>query len=330
MQQAQTQQLQTLTEPAFDQQYLSNEAQSNAQSISDGQQEASSGQNAAVLQLNSLLVPFQEQHLLQAQILQASETGGTPPASTQPTGSPGLLLAPNGALNAQDQTFIQEQASDNAAEIQAGQLAETQGQDPAVSVYGRWLVLDHTMLNAGLQQVAQAEGVTPSSTPDAQQAAQNAQLQGMTGSVFDMQYLLNETQGNIQGVGYLEQEIYNGADPALVALAQAALPLQEQHLAAAVQADVALTLGANDQSAAPGTAVGQLAAAIGNYTAQAVVAAAQALASPSNNGFVSASSSSSALFPSVPGSGASSLGALTAPGPSTGVSTAGAMLTLST
>ena len=281
------------------------------------------------MQLNSLLVPFQAQHLLQAQILQATAAGTTPPASTQPTGSPGVLLAPNGALNAQDQSFIQQQASDNASEIQAGQLAETQAGDQAVSTYGRWLVLDHTVLNASLQQAAQAEGVTPSSTPDATQAAQNAQLQGLTGSAFDMQYLQNEVQSNIQGIGYLEQEIYNGADPALVALAQAALPLQEQHLAGAVQADVALTLGANDQSAAPSTAVGQLTAAIGNYTAQAVVAIAQELASPSGNGLSVVASSGSGLFPSVSGAGASSLGALTAPGPSTGASTTGAVLTLS-
>lgn len=310
MQQSQTAQLQTLSGAAFDQQYLSNEAQSNAQSVMDGQTEAASGQSPAVEQFNSLLVPFQAQHLLQAQLLQASAMGTTPPASTQPTGSPGLALAPNGPLNAQDQTFIQQQASDNAAEIQAGQLAETQSGDQAVSVYGRWLVLDHSVLSASLLPLAQAEGVTPMTTPDAQQAAMNATLQGLTGSAFDMQYLQDEVQSNIQGIGYLEQEIYNGADPALVALAQAALPLQEQHLAGAVQANVALLLGANDQTGAPSTPAGQIAAAIGNFTAQAVVAAAEQLASPSAYGF---SASGSGLFPAVPGAGTSSLASLTAP-----------------
>ena len=328
MQQAQTAQLQALTGAAFDQQYLSDEIQGNAQSISDGQQEAASGQNTAVEGLQSLLVPFQAQHLLQAQTLQASEMGTTPPASTQPTGSAGVALAPNGPLNAQDQTFIQQQASDNASEIQAGQLAETQGTDQAVSVYGRWLVLDHTVLNAALTSVAQAEGVTPGAMPDASQAAMNAQLQGMTGSAFNMQYLSNEQQGNIQGVNYLVQEIYKGSDPALVALAQASLPLQEQHLAGAIQANVALTLGATDQSAAPSTTIGQIAAAVGNFTAQAVVAAAEQLAAPSStSSFLGSLSSGTGLFPSVPGSGSSSLGTLTAPAPTTGG--AGAVLALS-
>lgn len=313
-QQAQTAQLQMLTGTAFDQQYLSNEIEGNAQSTADGQTEAASGQDSAVQQFNALLVPFQAQHLLQAQLLQAAETGGVPPDSTQPTGSPGLALAPNGSLNAQDQSFIQQQASDNAAEIQAGQLAETQGGSQAVGVYGRWLVLDHTVLNAALTPIAETGGIALTDTPDDQQAATNATLQGLTGSAFDLQYLSDEQQSNVQGIGALVQEIYNGSDPALVALAQAALPLQEQHLAGAVQAGIALSLGANDQTAAPSTLAGQIAAAIGNYTAAAVTAAAQQLAAPSG----------SDLFPSVPGAGASSLGALTALG--SGASTAGLLL----
>ena len=310
MQQAQTQQLAGLTGTAFDRQYLSNEAQSNAQSITDGQTETTSGQNAAVKALAALLAPFQAQHLLQVQTVQAAEAGTAPPASTQPTASSGLLVAPNGAPNAQDQSFIQEQASDNAAEVQASQLAETHGGDLAVDVYGRWLVLDHTVLNAALAPLAQAAGVTPSGTPDAQQAAQNAQLQGLTGTAFDSQYLSNEVEGNVQGIYYLEQEINNGADPALVALAQAALPLQEQHLAAAVEASTVLNGSLSDTAGAPSTSAGQTAATLGNQVAQAAVTFGQEIAT-------AGTTSGSSLFPSTPGAGASSLGTLTSPTGST-------------
>ena len=309
-QQAQTAQLAGLTGTAFDQQYLSNEVQSNATSVTDGQTEIASGQNAAVKALAALLTPFQAQHLLQAQILQAAAAGTTPPASTQPTAVPGLSLAPNGALNAQDQSFIQEQASDNAAEIQAGQLAETQSGDQAVSAYGRWLVLDHTVLNAGLQQAAQAEGVTPSSTPNAQQAAQIAQLKGLTGAAFISQYLSDEIGGHIQAIYDAEREISNGADPALVAQAQAALPVVTQHLAAAVQASTVLNAGLSDQTGAPSTAAGQVAASLGNQVAQAAVMFGQELAT-------AGTTSGSSLFPSTPGAGASSLGTLTSPAGST-------------
>ena len=44
--------------------------------------------NAGTEALAALLAPFQAQHLLQAQILQAAENGTTPPASTQPTAAP--------------------------------------------------------------------------------------------------------------------------------------------------------------------------------------------------------------------------------------------------
>lgn len=153
-----------------------------------------------------------------------------------------------------------------------------------------------------MQQAAQAEGVTPATTPNATAAAQNAQLQGLTGSAFIKQYLQDERQSNIQGITYLEQEITNGADPALVALAQAALPLQQQHLAAAVQASNVLNAGLSDTAGAPSTSAGQTAASLGTSVAQQAVTTGQELAA--------ASGSSSGLLSTTPGSGTSSLGTL--------------------
>ncbi len=315
---AQTMQLQQLSGAAFDQQYLANEAQGNAMSVTDGMTESASGQNAAVEQFNGLLVPFQSQHLLQAQFLQA-ETGGTPPAAMPPVPlSGGLALAPNGPLNAQDANFIAQASSLDATEVQAGNLAQTQAAsaDAAVTTYGRWLVLDHTVLNTSLMSFAQAEGVTPTNTPTAGETATLGALSTYTGSTFNSAYLQADVNDQTFGIQAFVHEEYNGADPALVAFAQSAVPLLEQHLAAAVQANLVLTSGNNDLTGAPTTAIGQLAAAVGNYTAQGVVAIAQETTSPGSSGFGGFSTGVS-LFPAIPGSGTTNLGSLTGIRPTT-------------
>ncbi len=321
MQQAQTAQLQTLSGPAFDQQYLSNEVQSNGQSITDAQTQATSGQSPAIGHLNALLVPFQEQHLQQAQLLQAEQNGTALPTVTQPTAVLGFASAANGPLNAQDQTFIQQATNSGLTEIQAGQLAEQKGSDQAANVFARWMVLDHGVLNATLAPLATAEGVTPSATPDAQSASTLSTLQGLSGSAFDQAYITSEIQGHINTIQAFAQEAASGSDPALVALAQSSIPLLEQHLAAAVQINVAFNLGASDAAAAPTGYLGQLAEAVGNATAQGAVLYAQQLASPNAGNYANFLSGLSS-----PGS-AAGIGTLaTFTAPAFGAGTASALL----
>ncbi len=278
MQAQQTAQLQGLTGAAFDQQYLSDETQSNQTSIIDGQQELVSGQNAAVQQLNSLLLPFQEVHTSQAQLLQLSANIVT----AQPTASGGLPFGPAQALSGQDVAYVNQVAQSGNAEIQLGQLAEQQTSNEAVGVFGRWMALDHSVLNSVVASTVSSDGITPPTSLDPSGAAAVTTLQNLTGTAFDQQYLATEVQSHVQTIYNTETEINQGSDPALVAEANAALPLFQAHLASAITIGLASSLGATDAQAAPTTALGHSIATIGNEGAQAVVAVTHALTLPQN------------------------------------------------
>ena len=278
MQTQQTAQLQGLTGNAFDQQYLSDEVQGNQTSIINGQQELASGQNPSVQELNSLLVPFQEVHTSQAQLLQLSANITT----AQPAGSGGVPFIPEQPLSVQDLSYINQAAQSGNDEIQLGQLAEQQTSNEAVGLFGRWMALDHTVLNSVVASTVNSSGVTPPTTLDASGITAATTLQNLTGTAFDQQYMANEVQSHIQTIYNTEMEINQGTDPALVSEANAALPLFQAHLAAAVDIGLASSLGATDAQAAPTTTLGQSIASIGDEGAQAIVGITNALTLPQN------------------------------------------------
>ena len=278
MQAQQTAQLQGLTGPAFDGQYLQNEVQGNETSVINGQQELISGQNAAVQQLNSILVPFQEVHTSQAQLLQL----GANVVTAQSTSGGGVPFGPAGALSAEDLAYVSQVSQSSNGEIQLGQLAEQQTSNEAVGVFGRWMSLDHSVLNAVVASTVSPDGITPPTALSASGEAAVTTLQNLTGTAFDQQYLATEVQSHVQTIYNTEAEINGGSDPGLVAEANAAVPLFQAHLASAITIGLASSLGATDAQAAPTTTLGQSIATIGNEAAQTVVSIAHALTMPAN------------------------------------------------
>ena len=101
----------------------------------------------------------------------------------------------SGTLNSQDQQFVTSTAQDNISEPTDGRLAEAQSGSLAVSIYGGQLVADHGYVSIQTSLAAAQSGAVVTTAPSAMQAQQTAQLQGLTGSAFDQQYLSNEVQG---------------------------------------------------------------------------------------------------------------------------------------
>ena len=244
----------------------------------NGQQELISGQNTAVQQLNSVLLPFQEVHTSQAQLLQL----GVNVVTAQPTAAGGLLFGATAPLSGQDMSYVTAVSQSSNAEIQLGQLAEQQTSSEAVGVFGRWMSLDHSVLNAAVAAAVSPDGITPPTSLSASGAAAATTLQNLTGTAFDQQYLATEVQSHVQTIYNTEAEINGGSDPALVGEANAALPLLQAHLASAITIGLASSLGATDAQAAPTTTLGQSVATIGNESAQAVVSVTHALTMPGN------------------------------------------------
>jgi len=269
MQLSTTQSLASVSGAAFDQTYLSGEVMNNTMSVQQGQTEISSGSNTAAIALNALALPFQQQHLLMGQILQAQEFGGTVPAYTQPAAVVGTPLAPSAPVSAQDQAFLTTTGEDGLVEINAGTLAEGKAADPATRLFGQWMILDHTELNAQQAALATAGGGTVPTAISAADQATLAPLQTLTGAAFDLGYLGIEIVGHETSVAATRAEIAGGSDPALVAAAQAALPVVQAHLGEAVTLYAALTAGLTDTTAAPNTTAGQFLSNLGSMASTA-------------------------------------------------------------
>ena len=269
MQLSTTQSLASVSGAAFDQSYLSGEVMNNAMSVQQGQAEISSGSNTAAIALNALALPFQQQHLLMGQILQAQEFGGTVPAYTAPTAVAGTALAANGPLNAQDQIFVTAAVQNGLAETSAGTLAEQKGVDAATKLFGQWMTLDYTELNAQEAALATVGGGVVPTTTDATGQATLASLQSVTGAAFDLGYLATEIVGQESSITAFTAEVAGGSDLALVAAAQGGLPVLDSHLGEAVTLYVALTAGLTDTTAAPNTVAGQFLSSLGSMASMA-------------------------------------------------------------
>jgi putative membrane protein len=92
-------------------------------------------------------------------------------------------------LNSTDQTFMNQAAISNKAEIMAGQLAATKGNSAAVRSFGEWMVTEHGMAQSDLQALASSLGKNLPDTVDAQHQALMARLNSLSGYSFDTAYI---------------------------------------------------------------------------------------------------------------------------------------------
>jgi putative membrane protein len=134
------------------------------------------------------------------------------------------------ALNQQDHGFVEQAAQGGLAEVQAGKLAEQKASDPAVQEFGRWMVADHEMANKRLKGIAKREDVNIPNEPSSTQQSQYAQLQKLSGSQFDHQYIQGQVQGHQMMISLFEKQESAGGSRALKTYARQTLPLLRAHL----------------------------------------------------------------------------------------------------
>lgn len=135
-----------------------------------------------------------------------------------------------GQLTAADQAFVIEAAQHGAAEVQLGRLAEQKASNASVRDFGSRMVQQHSQANQDLMQVASRVGVSPpTSLSPAAQAVQN-QLQQLSGSSFDRQYLQQQYADHSAQLTMFRFAADNASDPELRAFAQKNAPVVQQHL----------------------------------------------------------------------------------------------------
>jgi putative membrane protein len=107
-------------------------------------------------------------------------TGGMAVAQT--------MNAPRGTLAKADQTFLNDAAQSDLAEINMGKLAQQKGQSQDVKNFGQMLEQDHSQHLEKAKQAGQQIGVTPPSEPNAKQKKMYDHLSSLSGPQFDRQF----------------------------------------------------------------------------------------------------------------------------------------------
>lgn len=133
-------------------------------------------------------------------------------------------------LSTTDATFINNVGQAGAEEVKFGQLAETQSHSARVKQFAARMVSDHTAANQKLAALAQAKGITPTTTPDTAHDQMYTQLQGEHGRTFDRDYIAGQIKDHQMVADAMQNEIQNGTDPEVKQFAQETLPVIEQHL----------------------------------------------------------------------------------------------------
>ena len=169
---------------------------------------------------------------------------GTAAAAVLVSAPPAGASAPAATPSAQDQTFFTSNAQSNLAEIALGNLGLSKAQDAASKNLAQVTLDDHTKLQTQLASLAQADGVTLPTAPNAMQQATAAQLMATAPAAFDLAYAQAETTGHQMAIAAANTEVASGGDAALKSYATGYVPIATMHLTMS-QAEVsALSTGA--------------------------------------------------------------------------------------
>lgn len=142
------------------------------------------------------------------------------------------LMVVAGALPAaamDDSTFLQTVIGVNLAEIQMGQLAQTNSQDAGVKAYGQMLVTDHTAANQKATALAQAANVQVPNAPSAADQDAYNQVKGLTGTDFDKMFLQDMVKGHTDAIAMFKDKADDSTND-VSSFAKDTLPTLQKHL----------------------------------------------------------------------------------------------------
>ena len=133
-------------------------------------------------------------------------------------------------VSAADQKFMKNAAQGGEAEVQLGQLAVEKAASPDVKAFGQRMVDDHTKANDQLKQVASQLGVTLPSQPNAQDSAEKARLEKMSGAQFDKAYMNYMVSDHKKDVADFQKAASHATNPEVKNFAETTLPTLQSHL----------------------------------------------------------------------------------------------------
>ena len=161
----------------------------------------------------------------------AASPGLAQPGASSPATTGGSATSGDQSLSQQDKDFLKD-AANGKAEVEAGRYVQEHAASPAVRVFGRWMVTDHTMAGDALQRTAASVGYQLPGSLDREARGMVDQVKKLRGAELDRTYIGYMVEDHRQDVRAFEKEAQSGQNPQVKAFAQEYLPVLQQHLTA--------------------------------------------------------------------------------------------------
>lgn len=120
-------------------------------------------------------------------------------------------------------------------EVKGGKLAQKQGQNPAVKQLGERLASDHGESYAKGSRLAKKLGIEVPSEPTYPEKWELQTVGEMSGSAFDKGYTSLERLDHKQDIEDAKEELEDGTNPQVKALARTDLKMYREHLALVIK-----------------------------------------------------------------------------------------------
>lgn len=117
-----------------------------------------------------------------------------------------LFARAQAAGSDQDKQFIQQAALSDYTEITFSQLATQKGSSADVKSYAQKMITDHQTLESKMQPIAQQMGVTPPTALDSTHQQLYDQLNQLSGTEFDKQYMTAMSQDHHKALDLFKSE----------------------------------------------------------------------------------------------------------------------------
>jgi putative membrane protein len=165
----------------------------------------------------------------------SSASGSNPSADNSATSdnSASSQSSTSAKLSDNEKQLLQKIADADKAEIEMGQLAQSNAASPKVKDFAQKLVDDHTQNNQQLQQIAQQKGLQLQDQEKPDEQSMKSKLEKTKGAQFDKAFLQHERDDHAKLLKELQQQQDQVQDPDVKSFVSQTITAVQQHLDAA-------------------------------------------------------------------------------------------------
>jgi putative membrane protein len=147
--------------------------------------------------------------------------------------------------SAMEQSFLQQAAEGQQAEIALGKLAKQKASSEQVREFGERMIQDHQKASNEVQQLASKEGIQVSPKLNEKHKHKQQDFARLSGKAFDRAYMEYMLRDHAKEVNEFEQNAKLLKDPQVKTWASATLPILKEHLQKAEMVASAIGMDVN-------------------------------------------------------------------------------------